>query len=407
MARDTLDILLLHRYFWPDAPPYGHMLKAIAERLAADGHRVTVLSTQPCYKKATCGLRRPPREICNGVAIRRVSIPCEEGCGKWMRIINLIRYLLAVFAHGIRHRSYDVVMTSTMPPVFAGVAGRLAALPSRAKLIYNCMDIYPELGQLSGDFNSGWVFKLLMSIEKRTCRASDHIVVLSEDMQDAVNKRDTCLADRISIINNFSLSDDIPSQSTSDDLLPPSDCFRIVFAGNIGRFQGLENMIEAMRLLDSDANIELVLMGEGRAKATLQEEVTSLGLDHVLFLPHQSVERAAKVVSTCHAGFISLQPNVYRFAYPSKTMFYLQQGIPILANVEPHSALSKMIEREDVGVVAGSSQPADLAAAIVHARERFMKEPRVADNARSAASRLFGREVTLNRWAMLFNGMAM
>ena len=41
-------------------------------------------------------------------------------------------------------------------------------------------------------------------------------------------------------------------------------------------------------------------------------------------------------------GIVSLEPDVIRAAYPSKTMTYLRNGCPILALVEP-SELSSMV----------------------------------------------------------------
>lgn len=40
-------ILLIHRYYWPDTPPYGIMLKSIAECLGKADFDVSVLSTNP------------------------------------------------------------------------------------------------------------------------------------------------------------------------------------------------------------------------------------------------------------------------------------------------------------------------------------------------------------------------
>ena len=54
-------IVLVHRYFSPDTPPYASILRDIAERLGQDGHRVTVLTCQPSYNRAVVA-RAPARE---------------------------------------------------------------------------------------------------------------------------------------------------------------------------------------------------------------------------------------------------------------------------------------------------------------------------------------------------------
>ena len=46
-------VVLIHRYFVPDTPPYAHILKQIADELAGAGYKVTVLSCQPSYSLGT------------------------------------------------------------------------------------------------------------------------------------------------------------------------------------------------------------------------------------------------------------------------------------------------------------------------------------------------------------------
>ena len=69
-----MKILLIHRYFWPDTPPYAVILKKIARRLATDGHDVTVLSTQPAYKPELANEVQPSVEVIDGYRVVRISL---------------------------------------------------------------------------------------------------------------------------------------------------------------------------------------------------------------------------------------------------------------------------------------------------------------------------------------------
>ena len=60
MARSQ-HIVLIHRYFHPDTPPYAAILREIALSLGAAGHRVTVLTCQPSYNRSVVS-RAPARE---------------------------------------------------------------------------------------------------------------------------------------------------------------------------------------------------------------------------------------------------------------------------------------------------------------------------------------------------------
>ncbi len=49
---------------------------------------------------------------------------------------------------------------------------------------------------------------------------------------------------------------------------------------------------------------------------------------------------------------IVMRSDLYRVAYPSKTMNYLLAGCPVLATIEPESELARIIVENDLGVVS-------------------------------------------------------
>lgn len=393
-------ILLIHRFYWPDTPPYGHILKEIATRLAAEGHQVEVLSTQPCYKQGLDHLRQPATSLEEGVSVRRIRLRCEVGRGPLLKAWNILRYLLAVTYHALRHRRFDIVVTATTPAVFAGFAGRCAARMSGAKLIYNCMDLHPELGELSGDFSNNLLRTLLQRTENKTCRRATSIVVLSEDMRDSIVARDPKFKDKTSIINNFT----VPDETDAPDPVVPErrpGVLRVIFAGNVGRFQGLETMIDAMLKLGPDASTELMVVGDGKMLGTLRERVAVLDGKTVHFIPHQPLPAARRLVQSAQLGFISLQPDIYRYAYPSKTMFYLEEGTPLLAAIEPDSELARMIRDDGIGVVVAPGDVDALTTSLRDAATQFAEGASMRAHVRSIAEARFDRTQTLDRWSKL------
>ncbi len=92
--------------------------------------------------------------------------------------------------HVLRAPRYDVVMCSTVPPVLLGMATSLAARRRGARFVYHCMDVHPEIGELSGDFALPGLARVLARIDLATCRRAALIVVLSQDMRSALLRRD-------------------------------------------------------------------------------------------------------------------------------------------------------------------------------------------------------------------------
>ena len=183
-------ILLIHRYFWPDTPPYAIILKKIAGRLAKDGHEVDVLSTQPSYKPKTHRPSQPARESLDGYSIWRSRLLPSGWRIPGVGALNMFLFAVTVIKHALLQRNYDAVMISTSPPVLAGLSARIAAWICGAKMLYHCMDIHPEIGRLSGEFKNRRIFELLKSVDLKTCKHAHRTIVLSDDMKNSFLARD-------------------------------------------------------------------------------------------------------------------------------------------------------------------------------------------------------------------------
>ena len=396
-----LRILAIHRYFWPDTPPYATMLRAIARRWADEGHDVQVLSTQPSYKPEVGIEKQPAMEMLDGFGVKRVNLPQERG-RPLVRLINLLRFSAAILIHSIRSGRFDLIMCSTSPPVFAGLATQWAARLTGARFIYHCMDLHPEIGRISGEFSNRSVFGVLKRLDMRTCRAADRVVVLSEDMKESLIARGG-EAPRVDVINNFELytSDSEEASELPPDLRKEPEKFRVLFAGNIGRFQGLETVVSAMRELSDRSDVEMVFMGEGKAVETLKSLAGPLTNKQVKFFPHQPFSIAKRIMTTADVGLVSLAPDIYRYAYPSKTMTNLRAGLPLIVVVEPESELARFVRDKGIGVAVPVGDSPGLAAGIKTMADNLAKTRQMAQRAYDIGEVLFSEDAVLRRWSSI------
>lgn len=357
-----LNILAIHRYYLPDTPPYASILNSIVQHWAKDGHDVEVLSSLPSYKKGHEQKYKKilARERIQGVVIRRIRLPNEIG-KPFMRILNAIHLACAILLKVV-YKKYDIIMISTSPPVIGAWVVALAAKIRKSRFIYHCMDIHPEIGRISGEFSNPMVYKILQSMDHYACRSASPVVVLSTDMEQSLKERSQSIAPiKTKVINNFSLPHDRPCANSKylSGEKTNNNLFTILFAGNIGRFQGLDTVIDAMAMLE-DEPIEFVFMGEGEAKEGLIIKANKCA-NNVRFVGHQSVEIAKKAMKESDICFVSLIPNIIRYAYPSKTMAYLEQGCPVIAAVELDSELAVDINRNGYGFVVPPGDYVELA----------------------------------------------
>jgi glycosyltransferase involved in cell wall biosynthesis len=211
--------------------------------------------------------------------------------------------------------------------------------------------------------------------------------------------------DNVHIVNNPPLS---VAASARPTLPPPLDdrieTVRFLFAGNLGRFQGLERLVAAARLIAPRVNLQLLFMGEGSMKDELVALAGELLGRRIIFMPHQPVETALAAMRVCDFGVVSLAANVYRFAYPSKSMMYLSAGCPIVALVERESELAQTIGEHGLGYVAPNRSVAGIAETLMKAvaERRIWTGDRRGEIAQTA-EQLFGQARMLNAWDRLID----
>src|SRR5680860_136962 len=193
-------VVLVHRYFAPDIPPYASMLRDIAEHLGQCGYRVTVLTCQPSYNRSVV-CRAPAREQL-GTNVNVVRWPVMDDRTSTVRKgLNLLWFCLCLLVQAPRLGRVEAIMAASTPPIaVAAVVSRLSRRLGAA-FIYHKQDIYPEVIVKPGD-SGGRLLSVLRGLDARSDRAASRVVVLSQDMAQTTRRRGVA-ADRVAVINNF------------------------------------------------------------------------------------------------------------------------------------------------------------------------------------------------------------
>jgi colanic acid biosynthesis glycosyl transferase WcaI len=413
----------MYRHYCPDTGPYAPILHSILEHAASGGQEPHVFTAQPGYNDR----RQQPaawRERLDGVEIRRIKLLAERKQWRTLRAVNFIYFLARAVIHALTHR-YDLVIAGSHPPVLMGCALRMIKMLTGTPYVYHCLDVHPEAAALVGDVRQTWLQRFLRRLDTSTCRHAERVVVPSHDMATALAARGLSLQNVVVIHHPATTfgrsandewlvsSDTEPAvssilgarcRSTPGTPFPDRNVTRFLFAGNLGRFQGLEQIVEAARMLATKGQVQVIFMGDGAVKQRLIELAGDLAGGQIQFLPHQSAEAAFDAMRECDYGIVSLQPDVYRYAYPSKTAAYLAAGCPLLAVVEPESELARMIRRHDMGYVAASHAAVDIASALALAAcERDLWSPARRLGIARLANDTFGESRMLAAWEPLLH----
>jgi colanic acid biosynthesis glycosyl transferase WcaI len=369
-----MKVLLTHRFFWPDTAPYAVMLRAIGDALAEAGHDVHVLSSMPSYRSETRLDDTPPRERLGALQVRRICVFGDEKRNPLRRLANVVLYCWALFMTVLRLRP-DVVTASTFPPVVAAWSASLAAQIVGARFVYHVQDIHPELSQFSGGgLGRGLPRQILRRLDNQTLRRADAIVTLSKDMAETLRARGVGPLP-ITLINNPALEPDGKTIAPPPELVKRAGIIRVIFAGNLGRFQNLPLLAKGVaQCFDAHPELELMLLGDGESLAELKARWGTH--PQVRFAPFLPFSQARGLIAEADVGLVSLSPSIYKVAYPSKIATYQYLGLKILALIEPESQLARDLERRGEGTVPTAATPS----AIAEALERLIAAPALPPN---------------------------
>jgi glycosyltransferase involved in cell wall biosynthesis len=125
------------------------------------------------------------------------------------------------------------------------------------------------------------------------------------------------------------------------------------FVGFVRDWHGLDAVIAAMAAEPGEPDLRLVVVGDGPARAALEQQAASLGLaDRATFTGLQPREAIPNLV----AGFdIALQPLVVSYASPLKIFEYMAAGRAIVAPDQPN--IREVLSDGETAVLFDPAEP--------------------------------------------------
>jgi len=133
-----------------------------------------------------------------------------------------------------------------------------------------------------------------------------------------------------------------------------------VYAGNMGVAQGMDVIVDLAERLQHSSEIGFLFVGRGTEVAPLIESVKKKGFNNVLFLDEIDPDEIPDLYAQCHVGIVALSFKHKTHNIPGKFLTYMQNGLPVLANINPGNDLAQFIRDGQVGQVCESNMSDDL-----------------------------------------------
>ncbi len=363
--------MVLCPHFAPDTAPTGTVMTRIVEELVARGHTVHVVTSLPWYRHHAIEPGWTGRWVRTerttwGSVTRVHPFPGDDKSNLPRRAAGFVGYSVLAGVQGLRAGGWlqraDAVIAMS-PPLTLGLTGWVVAKLRRSALVFNIQDVFPDAAVDTGAITNRGVIGLARGLERLSYRVADAVTVLSDDLRDNVAaKMSPARRNRVHVIPNFV---DTAAIRPGDRLtryrseLGLGDGPVVLYAGNVGFSQSLDLVLAAARELPE---VTFLINGDGAARGDLERRAA--GLPNVRFAGFIEADRLAELLATGDIHVVPLRAGLGRVSVPSKTYSVLAAARPVVAAIDPGTAVPQILASAGAGLAVPPDDPQAFIAAL-------------------------------------------
>lgn len=361
-------ILVVSQYFWPENFRINDLTLALRER----GHDVAVLTGMPNYPSGKVSSdykwwsRR--RDSMQGIPVVRVPLFARRDSKAWQLALNYFSFAASACLFGpwlLRKQGYDAIFIYEPSPVTVALPAIWLGKLKRAPILFWVQDLWPESLSATGMVGSPAILSVVERLVRWIYARCDLILVQSRGFIDpAINVG--AARERLEYFPNWAESLYQPVQLTPEAperLEVPDKGFVVMFAGNLGKAQSLETILDAAEQLKGQP-VHWVFLGDGHQRGWMQAQVEHRDLQNVHLLGSRPMETMPAYFSLADAMLVTLRADpVMTTTIPGKVQSYLACAKPILGALDGEGA--KVIEESGAGLAVSSGDAEGLANSVL------------------------------------------
>lgn len=337
MEQTKQRLWIITELFPPDETSTSYILGEIANTLAKK-YCVGVICGPEIYDKRKKLDDNTRFHLDESIVVKRAqgsNFDKNTIIGKTLSFILMSHSLMSIVRKYVRNGDKVLMVTNPAPLVL-----QMSRLKKSIDFELNILvhDVFPENTVPAGLRLPMYGFIKRM-FDKAYAKA-DQLIVLGRDMQEVLMKKvekgskPKGNSPRISVIENWADIENIKPQPM------PEGKIILEYAGNIGRVQGLDNIINNL-----PSDVEFHIYGTGSMENTLKR------MNHPRVFFHGPYFRSQQneILAACHIALVTLQDGMYGLGVPSKTYNILASGRPILFFGPKNSEIDRLVRESDIG----------------------------------------------------------
>ncbi len=364
---DKPHILIVSQCFYPERI----RINDIAAALAGRGYRVTAITGIPNYPQGKFfngyGFFKKRTERHDGVDIIRIPL-LPRGHYIATLALNYLSFAISGFFWArFTHLEADIVFNYESSPVTQALPAVWYAKRRKIPAVVYVLDPWPESVRDAGGFTSPFILRPLGAVTNYIYRKSDLILAMSRDFKSLILARGVPES-KIRYWPQYAEEFYRPAGQGEAHAaeIPRDGALNLLFAGNLGKAQGLEVLPEAAAILKKkDARVRFNIMGDGRFKETLIRLIKEKNVgDCFNFIKPCPAPKVKEYMSVCDASLITLaKAELFAMIVPAKVQSSLACGVPVI--VCSDGECRRVIEEAGAGLGCGAGDGAALAETIL------------------------------------------
>lgn len=297
----------------------------------------------------------------------------------------------------------DVIICGS-PPVETAFVGIVLGRVWHRPFVLLAQDMPVQAALALGMLKPGRVSQAALAFEGALYRRAARVVTISERFFSLLRDLGVS-AEAISHIPNWIDPDAVHPQHASRSMRARlgagDDDFLVVHAGNMGKKQALQYVVDAAGSLPIDSRVHITLVGDGPQVPDLRSRIAGRNLARVRLVPLLPSDEVPAMLAAADILLVSQRAEVIDSVLPSKILSYMASGRPIIAAVNGLSATADLVRAADCGLVV----PPEDADALRAGLEMLSRDPdkrlRMGKNGRRHVVERFSKVAVLRQWDAL------
>lgn len=344
-------IVFASEFISPESNSTGYFWHSLIKRTAEESSDVVIISSQ---------------QVADIKNVNFAKVYCTEfkSSSIFMRVLSQLLLSAKIIIKIIKEINKGDVLVSGTNPALMLIFIPILKLFINFRWILLAHDVMPENLVPAGIVKSDSFFlAVLKKYFSFVYAAADHIVAIGHDMKELIENKANVSS--IDVIQNWVNHDDIDvceknSTRIFKDLKISSDDFVFGFFGNIGRVQGVSNILQAANLLCND-HIKVLFIGAGAYKSSLIEHIKISTKGNVIYYGPLDQSKKSDGLAACDVALVTLADGMYGLGVPSKAYFSMAANKALLAVMDPGAEVSQMVSQHNIGWTCRPNDPQSLA----------------------------------------------